>query len=363
MQDNIDLFSYLLGKSSSGGGGGDITLKTLNVDINGFITAPSGEAYNKVRVQVPTPTLEDVTITENGTTEAVEGRAFKKVTVDVETYPEPTGKTTITTNGTHDVKSFATAEVNVESYPEPSGKKVITENGTDIDVKDYATVDVNVEGGEGEGYTVTSIDNEDGTQTLQIEDGYFPTDELEITENGTYDLKGYGSAKVDVQGGGDANSVISQLVNETYTDDIELENGITKIKDFAFSNLNSVKHITMPNTITTIGGSAFTHCENLESLTLSTALTSIGSNCFQHCNKLTEIEIPPLVTSIPNYCLSRLDLLSAVVFKGKPNTIATSSFSYSPMLVDIYVPWSEGEIAGAPWGATKATIHYNYTEG
>jgi len=26
---------------------------------------------------------------------------------------------------------------------------------------------------------------------------------------------------------------------------------------------------------------------------------------------------------------------------------------------DIYVPWSEGEVAGSPWGATNATIHYN----
>lgn len=28
-------------------------------------------------------------------------------------------------------------------------------------------------------------------------------------------------------------------------------------------------------------------------------------------------------------------------------------------LTDIYVPWSEGEIIGAPWGAEYATIHYN----
>ena len=30
-------------------------------------------------------------------------------------------------------------------------------------------------------------------------------------------------------------------------------------------------------------------------------------------------------------------------------------------LTTINVPWSEGEVAGAPWGATGATINYNYT--
>lgn len=30
-------------------------------------------------------------------------------------------------------------------------------------------------------------------------------------------------------------------------------------------------------------------------------------------------------------------------------------------LTDIYVGWSEGEVANAPWGATNATIHYNWS--
>ena len=29
-------------------------------------------------------------------------------------------------------------------------------------------------------------------------------------------------------------------------------------------------------------------------------------------------------------------------------------------LTDIYVPWAEGAVANAPWGATGATIHYDW---
>ena len=57
----------------------------------------------------------------------------------------PTGKKTITENGTNiDVAQYEKADVAV---PLPTGKITITENGTDIDVSSYASADVNVSGG------------------------------------------------------------------------------------------------------------------------------------------------------------------------------------------------------------------------
>lgn len=46
-----------------------------------------------------------------------------------------------------------------------------------------------------------------------------------------------------------------------------------------------------------------------------------------------------------------------MTFLGKPNTIMIDALS--PTATDIFVPWAEGEIAGAPWGAINARIHYN----
>lgn len=43
-------------------------------------------------------------------------------------------------------------------------------------------------------------------------------------------------------------------------------------------------------------------------------------------------------------------------------TPAAGDFA-STTITDIYVPWSEGAVSGAPWGAINATIHYNYAEG
>ena len=58
---------------------------------------------------------------------------------------EPTGKITITQNGTDiDVAQYATADVNVPASAVVSGTKSITENGSGIDVTNYATADVAV---------------------------------------------------------------------------------------------------------------------------------------------------------------------------------------------------------------------------
>ena len=73
---------------------------------------------------------------------------------------------------------------------------------------------------------------------------------------------------------------------------------------------------------------------------LPEGVTSIGSNAFRSCTGLTTL-----------------------TFKGTPTSIVSNTFSGCTNLTIINVPWAEGAVANAPWGATNATINYNYTEG
>lgn len=67
---------------------------------------------------------------------------------------DPNAVIDITENGLYNVAKYGYADVDV---PQPSGKITITENGTDIDVSEYATADVNVAGGGGNPNTIQTV--------------------------------------------------------------------------------------------------------------------------------------------------------------------------------------------------------------
>ena len=52
--------------------------------------------------------------------------------------------------------------------------------------------------------------------------------------------------------------------------------------------------------------------------------------------------------------------MSKVYFTGNAitRTISMDAFQNCTGITDIYVPWQEGAVNSAPWGATNATIHY-----
>jgi hypothetical protein len=75
---------------------------------------------------------------------------------------------------------------------------------------------------------------------------------------------------------------------------------------------------------------------------------------------LTSITFPSNTYSIAD-SLRDCAALATVRFLGKPNSINKNAFLNDAALTDIYVPWSEGDVANAPWGATNATIHYDWT--
>jgi hypothetical protein len=52
------------------------------------------------------------------------------------------------------------------------------------------------------------------------------------------------------------------------------------------------------------------------------------------------------------------DNIRTVYFYKKATGINVTTFRGAGIR-DIYVPWSEGEVANAPWEANNATIHYD----
>lgn len=118
---------------------------------------------------------------------------------------------------------------------------------------------------------------------------------------------------------------------------------------------------SLPNDLTSIGSYAFYGCTNLALTELPSGVTSIGSYAFSRCASLALTSLPSGVTSIDGYAFVGCKGLTSLTFEGTPTYINSTAFDGCTDLTTINVPWAEGAVSGAPWGATNATINYNYT--
>ena len=148
----------------------------------------------------------------------------------------------------------------------------------------------------------------------------------------------YGTKIGEIQSGGGSDEDFISVIERTATNPT-LPSGLTKVGVYAFYGCKNLALTSLPDGVTSIGQSAFYGCTNLALTSLPNGVTSIGSYAFYNCTGLTEI-----------------------TFKGKPNSISTSAFKGCTNLTTIRVPWAEGEVSGAPWGATNATLIYSYVE-
>ena len=155
-------------------------------------------------------------------------------------------------------------------------------------------------------------------------------------------------------------------IEETYDADGNLIGakmyGYTKVRGNLFAGCTNLAHVSLPESLTSIGESAFYGCTSLALTSLPAGVTSIGDGAFVGCSSLALTSLPAGVTSIGVDTFYDCTSLTSITFKGTPTTIAANAFNSCTNLTDIKVPWAEGTVANAPWGATNATITYNYTE-
>ena len=133
-----------------------------------------------------------------------------------------------------------------------------------------------------------------------------------------------------------ANGYSAGMYNELR--DVYLPNGLTYLSSNTFARCSKLENVygDLTNLIQ-LSDSVFDACKGLKELPYMPNLTTYGANAFRNCTSLTEVKI------------------------YKKCNVNANTFTQCDNLLDIYVPWAEGEVANAPWGATNATIHYNTT--
>lgn len=145
--------------------------------------------------------------------------------------------------------------------------------------------------------------------------------------------------------------------DESAVTSIVIENGVTGIGEFAFSNCEFATSITIADTVTYIGGSAFDRCWDIQTIKLPNALESIDSGAFAGLHGLKNWECDD---SNKNYCVidgvlynkEKTELISFPAGRGTmteeiPETLTTigeSAFIYSSIYDSVTIPDTVTEI-------------------
>lgn len=143
---------------------------------------------------------------------------------------------------------------------------------------------------------------------------------------------------------------------------VDMPDNVIAIGDNGFYRCQKLSLTSLPSGITSLGDYAFADCSMLALTSLPSGITSLGDYVFRDCPRLASITLPPALTTIGDFAFANCTGLETVKFTSTVSSIPGGVFSGCPKLSTIYVPWSQGQVANAPWGASKATIIYDYTE-
>lgn len=143
---------------------------------------------------------------------------------------------------------------------------------------------------------------------------------------------------------------------------VDMPDNVIAIGDNGFYRCPKLQLTSLPSGLTSLPTAAFQYCPKLALTTFPSGMTSIGAYAFRQGTGLASITLPPALTTIGDFAFANCTGLETVKFTRTVSSIPNGVFSGCPKLSTIYVPWSQGQVANAPWGASNATIIYDYTD-
>lgn len=297
------------------------------------VIIPSGYYASQVTKSVSTATqaTPSITVSSSGLITAsatqtagyvmagTESATTQLITQAAKTITPSTSEQTAVASEVYTTGAIIVAPIPSE-YIIPSGTKTITENGTH-DIKTFGSVDVNV----------------------PIPDGYIqPSGSVEITSNGTYDVTEKASAIVSIP----EKQIVLQdktiEANGTYSADSGYDGlGQVTVNVGGSVNTESEEVATLlGNTMTVLDNSVATSlrsraCQGATKLATVNLpnVTSVGTYAFYGCTGLTTVHFPK-ATSIPSQALYSCTKLKHADF-GQAGSIAAQAFNACSALTEL----------------------------
>lgn len=167
----------------------------------------------------------------------------------------------------------------------------------------------------------------------------------------------YGSSVASYFSGSAGIAYLAQHISQITFDNLS---SITVAPDYWMVGIVAPLPSALFEQLTACAQGAFIHCAGLPTQLNLPAIQTLDTNVFNDTN-IQSVVIGSNCTSVGQNCFAYCNSLTTVTFLGTPTTIHNKAFNSCSNITDIYVPWAEGAVANAPWGATNATIHYNST--
>lgn len=101
-----------------------------------------------------------------------------------------------------------------------------------------------------------------------------------------------------------------------YVTAIVIEDGVTRLGDYAFCYTSNATEVSIADSVTTIGQGAFESCHSLAEVSIPSGVTGLENYVFYNCGALQNVTLPVGVTSIGDRAFYNCSSLSTVNYQG-----------------------------------------------
>ncbi|MBR4211224.1 MAG: leucine-rich repeat domain-containing protein, partial [Oscillibacter sp.] len=108
---------------------------------------------------------------------------------------------------------------------------------------------------------------------------------------------------------------------------VNIEYGVTRIGNYAFSDCAALTALTIPASVDAIGNSAFANCGQLSDIVIAEGVREIGNLAFTGCDAIEQMTLPDSVSALGQAAFSHCAGLREFRAGGSLDETRTSLFS------------------------------------
>lgn len=126
---------------------------------------------------------------------------------------------------------------------------------------------------------------------------------------------------------GCCNEAYWEYHDESVSVNIQLNEGLTSIGDYAFSNIGYLREMELPDSLLTLGKAAFSST-SLESMTIPSRITVIPDSLFEDCFRLETVILPEGITEIGEWAFYGPQEMRSIQLPSTLKTIGAHAFQF-----------------------------------